>query len=169
MRSQLMDMEPVDDFVTQNTPGLKIYQEVWGDMQCAYHKFAPGTDFTALLATTPRASVWSSAPRLRHQRQLSVIYADGSEDCARPGTCATGQPRTTSSLRKARRSSSSPARRPGRPGCCRRGADGQDGAGPGRGVALAPVTRLRPNKSGRHGGQVADGGRRSVPGHDPAV
>ena len=36
-RSQLKDMEPVDDFVTQNTPGLKLWQEVWGDMQCAYH------------------------------------------------------------------------------------------------------------------------------------
>ena len=39
-------MDPVDDFVTQHTPGLEIFQEVWGDMQCAYHKFAPGTDFT---------------------------------------------------------------------------------------------------------------------------
>ncbi len=45
-RSQLKDMEPVDDFVTQQTPGLQIWQEVWGDTQCAYHIFAPGTDFT---------------------------------------------------------------------------------------------------------------------------
>ena len=68
MRSQLSDMEPVDDFVTQNTPGLKIWQEVWGDMQCAYHIFAPGTDFTQLLAPTAGRSVRGSAPRLRHQR-----------------------------------------------------------------------------------------------------
>ena len=37
MRSQWKDMDPVDDFVTQQTPGLKIYQKVWGGMQCAYH------------------------------------------------------------------------------------------------------------------------------------
>ena len=48
MRSHWKDMDlPVDDFITQQTPGLKtIYQKVWGGMQCAYHCFAPGTDFT---------------------------------------------------------------------------------------------------------------------------
>ena len=46
-------MEPVDDVVTQNTPGLKTQQEVWGDTQCAYHVFAPGTDFTQLLKGLP--------------------------------------------------------------------------------------------------------------------
>ena len=75
MRSQLSDMEPVDDFVTQNTPGLKIWQEVWGDMQCAYHHFDPGTDFTALLApcrtvcavsrTTPTSSAARSTSSTR--------------------------------------------------------------------------------------------------------
>ena len=47
MRSHWKDMDPVDDFITQQTPGLKIYQKVWGGMQCAYHCFAPGTDFTS--------------------------------------------------------------------------------------------------------------------------
>jgi hypothetical protein len=49
MRKKLTDMRPVDDFVTQNTPGLKIWDERWGGMQCAYHVFAPGTDFTDIL------------------------------------------------------------------------------------------------------------------------
>ena len=49
MHSQLRALEPVDDIVTQNTPGLKIWEEMWGGMQCAYHIFAPGTDFTTLL------------------------------------------------------------------------------------------------------------------------
>ena len=49
MHKKLMDMNPVDDFVTQNTPGLKIWDENWGGMQCAYHVFAPGTDFTDIL------------------------------------------------------------------------------------------------------------------------
>ena len=42
MRSHWKDMDPVDDFVTQQTPGLKIYQKVWGGMQCAYHMLCPG-------------------------------------------------------------------------------------------------------------------------------
>ena len=49
MHKKLMDMKPVDDFVTQHTPGLKIWEENWGGMQCAYHVFAPGTDFTDIL------------------------------------------------------------------------------------------------------------------------
>ena len=49
MHKKLKDMHPVDDFVTQNTPGLKIWDERWGGMQCAYHVFAPGTDFTDIL------------------------------------------------------------------------------------------------------------------------
>ena len=51
-------MNPVDDFVTQNTPGLKIWDENWGGMQCAYHIFAPGTDFTDILKGLPARSVW---------------------------------------------------------------------------------------------------------------
>nr|MBP9128368.1 hypothetical protein [Elusimicrobiota bacterium] len=50
MRSQLKDMKPVDDIVTQQTPGLKIWESNWNGMQCAYHVFAPGTDFTKILA-----------------------------------------------------------------------------------------------------------------------
>ena len=49
MHKKLTDMRRVDDFVTRNTPGLKIWDEQWGDMQCAYHIFAPGTDFTDIL------------------------------------------------------------------------------------------------------------------------
>ena len=41
MKKALRDMKPVDDFVTQNTPGLQIWEENWGGMQIAYHIFAP--------------------------------------------------------------------------------------------------------------------------------
>ena len=105
MRSNWKDMEPVDDFVTQQTPGLKITQKVWGDMQCAYHSFAPGTDFTALLVPMPptacaafrtmrtsSAARWTSSTRTEPSRP------------ARLATCATGRLRTTSSQQKAPRS-----------------------------------------------------------------
>ena len=108
MRSHWKDMDPVDDFVTQQTPGLKIYQKVWGGMQCAYHFFAPGTDFTRLLAPMPDGLCGVPHHAYVISGSMEVIYKDGSvETCARLGTCATGRLRTTSSRRKARRSSSS--------------------------------------------------------------
>ena len=82
MRKKLTDMHPVDDFVTQNTPGLKIWDENWGGMQCAYHIFAPGTDFTE----------HSEGKGLEHdlcgvehwayilKGTLKVIYLDGTVD-----------------------------------------------------------------------------------------
>ena len=85
MRSQWKEMDPVDDFVTQQTPGLKIYQKVWGGMQCAYHSL-------------PR--VLTSRRCWRHCRDglcgvphhayvisgtLRVIYKDGSEDVCKAG------------------------------------------------------------------------------------
>ena len=85
MRSQLTDMEPVDDYVTQMTPGLKIWQEVWGDMQCAYHIFAPGTDFTALLEPLPRHLC--EVPHWAYvlSGTLNVIYEDGTVDACSAG------------------------------------------------------------------------------------
>ncbi len=85
MRSQLKDMEPVDDFVTQNTPGLKIWQEVWGDMQCAYHVFAPGTDFTALLAPMPDGLCGVPHHAYVISGTLKVIYKDGTTDVCNAG------------------------------------------------------------------------------------
>ena len=68
MRKKLTDMKPVDDYVTQHTPGLKIWEENWGGMQCAYHVFAPGTDFTQLLKGTAARSVRGRTLGLRHRR-----------------------------------------------------------------------------------------------------
>nr|WSY50967.1 hypothetical protein OG999_13170 [Streptomyces sp. NBC_00886] len=85
MRSQLTDMEPVDDFVTQNTPGLKIQQEVWGDMQCAYHVFAPGTDFTQLLKGLPDDLCGVEHWAYVLKGSVKVIYLDGSTDLCRAG------------------------------------------------------------------------------------
>ena len=87
MRSQLRDMDPVDDFVTQQTPGLEIFQKVWGDMQCAYHKFAPGTDFTALLAPMPRHLC--EVPHWAYvlSGSMEVIYEDSSEICSAGDVC----------------------------------------------------------------------------------
>ena len=85
MRSQLKEMEPVDDYVTQNTPGLKIWQEVWGDMQCAYHIFAPGTDFTELLKPLPNHLC--EVPHWAYvlKGTLKVIYSDGTVDVCTAG------------------------------------------------------------------------------------
>ena len=85
MRSQLTDMEPVDDFVTQNTPGLKIWQEVWGDMQCAYHHFEPGTDFTRLLAPMPDGLCGVPHHAYVISGTLKVIYKDGTTDVCKAG------------------------------------------------------------------------------------
>ena len=85
MRSQLKDMEPVDDFVTQNTPGLKIWQEVWGDMQCAYHIFAPGTDFTPLLKGLPDDLCGVPHHAYVISGTLKVIYKDGTTDVCNAG------------------------------------------------------------------------------------
>ena len=85
MRSQLTDMEPVDDYVTQNTPGLEIWQEVWGDMQCAYHIFAPGTDFTQLLAPLPDGLCGVPHHAYIISGTLKVIYKDGTTDVCKAG------------------------------------------------------------------------------------
>lgn len=85
MRSHWKDMDPVDDFVTQQTPGLKIWQKVWGDMQCAYHIFAPGTDFTRLLAPMPEHLCTVPHHAYVISGKLRVIYKDGSQDVCTAG------------------------------------------------------------------------------------
>ena len=85
MRSELLAMEPVDDYVTQNTPGLKIWQEVWGDTQCAYHHFEPGTDFTRLLAPLPDGLCGVPHHAYVISGTLKVIYKDGSVDVCKAG------------------------------------------------------------------------------------
>ena len=86
MRSHWKDMDPVDDFITQQTPGLKIYQKVWGGMQCAYHIFAPGTDFTKLLAPMPPDGL-CTVPHHAYviSGKLRVIYKDGTQDVCTAG------------------------------------------------------------------------------------
>ena len=97
-------MDPVDDFITQQTPGLKIYQKVWGGMQCAYHCFAPGTDFTALLAPMPDHLCTVPHHAYVISGSMKVIYKDGSLDGATLGTCAMAAPHNFIS-EEARRSS----------------------------------------------------------------
>jgi hypothetical protein len=75
----------VDDFVTQNTPGLQIWQEVWGDMQCAYHIFAPGTDFTELLKPMPDGLCGVPHHAYIISGTLKVIYKDGTTDVCNAG------------------------------------------------------------------------------------
>ena len=90
MRSQLTDMEPVDDYVTQNTPGLKIWQEVWGGMQCAYHVFEPGTDFTEMLMGKGLPDDLCGVEHWAYvlKGTLKVIYKDGTvESCSAGDVC----------------------------------------------------------------------------------
>ena len=82
MRKKLTDMHPVDDIVTQNTPGLKIWEENWGGMQCAYHIFAPGTDFTDILKGKGLAHDLCGVEHWAYvlKGTLEVIYLDGTVD-----------------------------------------------------------------------------------------
>ena len=87
MHKKLTDMNPVDDIVTQNTPGLKIWEENWGGMQCAYHIFAPGTDFTDILKGKGLAHDLCGVEHWAYvlKGTLEVIYLDGSVDVCRAG------------------------------------------------------------------------------------
>ena len=42
MRKKLTDMQPVDDFVTRNTPGLKIWDEQLGRHAVRLPHLCPG-------------------------------------------------------------------------------------------------------------------------------
>ena len=85
MHKKLTDMRPVDDYVTQKTPGLKIWDENWGGMQIAYHIFAPGTDFTQLLKGLPHDLCGVEHWAYVLKGTLRVIYLDGTEDICRAG------------------------------------------------------------------------------------
>ena len=85
MHKKLTEMRPVDDYVTQKTPGLKIWDENWGGMQVAYHIFAPGTDFTNLLKGLPHDLCGVEHWAYVIKGSLRVIYLDGTEDVCRAG------------------------------------------------------------------------------------
>jgi hypothetical protein len=89
MHKKLTDMKPVDDFVTRNTPGLKIWEENWGGMQCAYHVFAPGTDFTDILKGKGLEHDLCGVEHWAYvlKGTLEVIYLDGSVDVCTAGEC----------------------------------------------------------------------------------
>jgi hypothetical protein len=82
MHKKLTDMKPVDDFVTRATPGLKIWEENWGGMQCAYHVFAPGTDFTDILKGKGLEHDLCGVEHWAYvlKGTVEVIYLDGSVD-----------------------------------------------------------------------------------------
>jgi hypothetical protein len=87
MRKKLKEMNVVDDFVTRNTPGLQIWDENWGGMQCAYHIFAPGTDFTDILKGKGLEHDLCGVEHWAYvlKGKLRVIYLDGSQDICTEG------------------------------------------------------------------------------------
>ena len=89
MHKKLMDMNPVDDFVTRNTPGLKIWDEQWGGMQCAYHVFAPGTDFTDILKGKGLEHDLCGVEHWAYvlKGTVEVIYLDGTIEVCSAGEC----------------------------------------------------------------------------------
>ena len=90
MHKKLTDMKPVDDIVTQNTPGLQIWEENWNGMQCAYHVFAPGTDFTDILKGKGLPHDLCGVEHWAYvlKGTLEVIYLDGSiEVCSAGEAC----------------------------------------------------------------------------------
>ena len=131
MRSQLREMDPVDDFVTQMTPGLEIFQKVWGDMQCAYHKFAPGTDFTALTRSDAEASVRGSALGIRAERlDGGHLRRRVVRDLQRRGRVLLARSTQLQVRERGRNHSVQHLRRVGQAGRCDRRDHGKDGAGP---------------------------------------
>ena len=87
---KLTDMKPVDDIVTQNTPGLKIWEENWHGMQCAYHTFIPGTDFTEILKGKGLEHDLCGVEHWAYvlKGSLQVIYLDGTiENCVAGEAC----------------------------------------------------------------------------------
>jgi hypothetical protein len=89
MRKKLTDMRPVDDFVTRNTPGLKIWDENWGGMQCACHVFAPGTDFTEILKGKGLEHDLCGVEHWAYivKGSVEVIYLDGTIEVCTAGEC----------------------------------------------------------------------------------
>jgi hypothetical protein len=85
MKKKLKEMRVVDDYVTQHTPGLQIWDENWGGMQCAYHIFAPGTDFTQLLKGLPNDLCGVPHWAYILKGTLRVIYLDGTVDVCTEG------------------------------------------------------------------------------------
>jgi len=90
MRSKLKEMNVVDDFVTRNTPGLQIWDVMWGGMQCACHVFAPGTDFTDILKGKGLEHDLCGVEHWAYvlKGKLEVIYLDGTiEECTEGDVC----------------------------------------------------------------------------------
>ena len=130
----------------RQTPGLEIFQEVWGDTQCAYHSFAPGTDFTALLAPLPEGLCGVPHHAYIISGSMTVIYKDGSTDECRAGdVCYWPAPHNFISEEGAEIIQFSGSWRPGCAGRGHRGAYGQAGTGVAVGAVGRPaVVSVRP-------------------------
>ena len=85
MRKQLKDLVAVNDYVTQNTPGLKIWEENWNDMMCARHTIAGGTDFTNMLKGLPDDLCGVTHWGYCFKGRMKMIYKDGTTEIVGPG------------------------------------------------------------------------------------
>lgn len=77
MKKQLKDLKPVNDYVTQNTPGLKIWEEEWLGMMCARHIIPTGTDFTEILKGLPGGLCPTTHWGYCFKGKMKMIYGDG--------------------------------------------------------------------------------------------
>lgn len=78
MKKQLKDLKPVNDYVTQNHPGLKIWEEEWLGMMCARHIIPTGTDFTAFLKKLPGGLCPTTHWGYCFKGKMKMIYGDGT-------------------------------------------------------------------------------------------
>ena len=85
MRKQLKDLVAVDDYVTQNTPGLKIWEENWNGMMCARHIIPGGTDFTEILRGLPDDLCGVTHWGYCFKGSMKMIYKDGTTEIVGPG------------------------------------------------------------------------------------
>jgi len=84
MRKQLKDLIAVNDYVTQNTPGLKIWEENWNGMMCAHHIIPGGTDFGNMLKGLPDDMCGVTHWGYCFKGRMKMIYKD-SEEIVGPG------------------------------------------------------------------------------------
>ena len=85
MRSQLTDMEPVDDFVTQNPRASRSGRKSGATCSAPTTTLSPGTDFTRLLAPMPDGLCGVPHHAYVISGTLKVIYKDGSVDVCKAG------------------------------------------------------------------------------------
>ena len=85
MRSHWKDMDPVDDFITQNTPGLKITRRSGAACNAPTTALPRALTSRALLAPMPHGLCGVPHHAYVISGSMEVIYKDGSVETCKAG------------------------------------------------------------------------------------